>query len=227
MIGRLIDEHIRPTFILTTKPIQSPSQYGFTEKVTYLMGALQRHDCEKYSLDMKRTFFGCSLDGDSAFEVVNREIQTRELFMAGVHGDYWQSSHYAYQDSTTKIKMNGNLSREIKETLGVKQGHINSSDHYKVYIGPCLETLEAAQLGVWIGPINSGVSGCADDVFLGSDDPVKLQAPIDIAAHYGSLYRIKYGASKTKITVSGPEIDIKYYEDTKCRNTFSYWKNSH
>ena len=215
MIGRLIDEHIRPTIVAITRPMQSPSQYGFTANVTYLMGALQRHECEKFCLDMKKTFFGCSLDGDSAFEVVNRVIQTRELYMSGVKGDYWQASHSSYQDSLTKIKMNGNLSREIEENLGVKQGHINSSDQYKVYIGPCLETLEEAQLGVWIGPINSGVSGCADDVFLGSDDPVKLQALIDIAAHYGSLYRIRYGASKTKITVSGPEIDIKYYADTQ------------
>ena len=96
MLGRLIDEHIRPTFIVTTKPIQNPSQYGFTENVTYLMGALQRHECEKYCLD-------CSLDGDSVFEVVNREIQTRELYMAGVKGDYWQASHHSYQDSLTKI----------------------------------------------------------------------------------------------------------------------------
>ena len=47
------------------------------------------------------------------------------------------------------------------------------------------------------------------------NDPVKLQALIDIAAHYGYLYRIKYGASKTKITVSGSEIDVSYYQDTK------------
>ena len=115
---------------------------------------------------MKKTFFGCSLDGDSAFEGVNRVIQTRELYMAGIQGDYWQANNYSYQDSLTKIKMNGKLSREIKEELGVKQGHINSSDQYKVYVGPCLDTLEDAQLGVWMGPINTGVSGCADDVFL-------------------------------------------------------------
>ena len=166
-------------------------------------------------MDMKKTFFGCSLDGDSAFEVVNRVIQTRELYMSGINGDYWQASNYSYQNSLTKIKMKGKLSSEIKESLGVKQGHINSSDHYKIYIGPCLETLEDAQLGVWIGPVNSGVSGCADDVFLGSDNPTKLQALIDIAAHYGSLYRIQYGASKTKITVSGSEIDVNYYKDTQ------------
>ena len=76
MIGRLVDEHIRPVLVATTKPKQNPSQYGFTEHVTYLMGALQRHECEKYCLDMKKTFFACSLDGESAFEVVNRSIQT-------------------------------------------------------------------------------------------------------------------------------------------------------
>ena len=52
-------------------------------------------------------------------------------------------------------------------------------------------------------------------MFFGSDDPVKLQSLIDVAANYGSLYRIKYGASKTKITVSGPVIDINYCHDTK------------
>ena len=31
----------------------------------------------------------------------------------------------------------------------------------------------------------------------------------------GYLYRIQYGASKTKITVSGSDIDINYYKDTK------------
>ena len=34
-------------------------------------------------MDNKKIFFGCSLDGDSAFEVVNRDIHTRELYCAG------------------------------------------------------------------------------------------------------------------------------------------------
>ena len=111
--------------------------------------------------------------------------------------------------------MKGKLSREIKESLGVKQGQILSSDNYKIYIGPCLDTLEEAQLGVWIGVVNSGVSGVADDVYLCSDDPNKLQSLLDIAEHYGHFYRIKYGASKTKITVSGSDADIQFYADTQ------------
>ena len=155
------------------------------------------------------------MDGDSAFEVVNRVIQTRELYMAGIEGDYWQASHYSFQNSKTKIKMKNKLSRDIQETLGVRQGQISSSDYYKIYIGPCLETLNNAQLGVWIGPLNSGVSGVADDVYLCSDNPVKLQYLMDIASHYGSLYRIQYGSSKTKITISGSVIDMNYYKETR------------
>ena len=194
--------------------MQNINQYGFTEGISYLMGALQRHEAEQHCIDIKKTFFGCSLDGDSAFEVVNREILTRELYMSGDRGEYWKASYHSYQDSQSRIKMNGQLSRPITETLGVKQGHIKSSDHYIAYNGPVLDNLENVALGVWIGPVNTGVTGVADDDFLMSDDPIKLQGLIDIAEHYGKRYRITYGASKTKITVSGSEIDRQFYSDT-------------
>ena len=115
--------------------------------------------------------------------------------------------------SLTKIKMKGNISRDIIENLGVKQGRNKSSDHYKLYIAPLLDTLETADLGVWVGPVNVSVSGVADDVYLMSDNQTKLQSLLDIAAFYGKMYRIEYGASKTKITVVGSEVDSSYFSD--------------
>ena len=44
LIGRLIDEHTRPFSVQKIQPQQSINQYGFTEGVTYLMGALLRHE---------------------------------------------------------------------------------------------------------------------------------------------------------------------------------------
>ena len=61
--------------------------------------------------------------------------------------------------------------------------------------------------------MNVGVSGVADDVYLMTDSQSKLQAQMDIATHYGQMYRIKYGASKTKVTVVGSEIDSNYFKD--------------
>ena len=57
LFGRIIDEYMRPELINIVQPIQNCNQYGFTETVSYLMGALQRHEVEKYCLDMKKTYF--------------------------------------------------------------------------------------------------------------------------------------------------------------------------
>ena len=111
--------------------------------------------------------------------------------------------------------MNGQLSRSIRETLGVKQGQNKSSDHYKVYIAPLLDTQDSANLGVWIGLINVSVCVVADDLYPMTDKQTKLQALIDIASHYGKMFRIKYGADKTKVTVVGSDVDRSYFQDVK------------
>ena len=87
--------------ISVTKTTQNNSQYGFSEGITYMMGALQRHEVEKFCQDNKMTFFGCSLDGESAFEVVDRTIQLRELYCAGEKGEFWQSTRFSYENSLT------------------------------------------------------------------------------------------------------------------------------
>ena len=46
-----------------------------------------------------------------------------------------------------------------------------------------------------------------------SDKQTKLQSLLDIASHYGKMYKVEYGASKTKITIVGSKIDTKYYQD--------------
>ena len=56
--------------------------------------------------------------------------------------------------------MDGRLSREISETLGVKQGNLKSSDNYKIYANPLLDTLDSANLGVQL------VSAHAQMIFI-------------------------------------------------------------
>jgi hypothetical protein len=51
----------------------------------------------------------------SAFEVVDRTIQLRELHCSGEQGEYWKSSQNFYDKSLTQIKMNVKLSRKFEE----------------------------------------------------------------------------------------------------------------
>ena len=216
LTGRIFDEFVRPQFLQQTRPLNNPNQYGYTEGINYLLGALQRHEVEMFCVDNKRTLFTCTLDGVSAFDVVDRVIQVRELYCsAGERGDYWQATASEYKNTKTKIKYKGKLSSDLSETLGCRQGNLKSGDHYKFYVSPTLETLDSSRLGVWMGPINCPVSCVADDVLVMSDSQNKLQSLLDLAGQCGQMYKIQYGASKTKITVTGSASDQKYYEDVK------------
>ena len=80
LIGRIIDEHMRPMAVQLSRPRQSINQYGFTENVSYLLGALQSHEAQKHCIDNKQTFFGCSLDCDSALLKLCAEIYRKENY---------------------------------------------------------------------------------------------------------------------------------------------------
>jgi hypothetical protein len=58
--------------------------------------------------------FGCSWDGERAFEVINRIIQTRKLYCAGSVGQYRKASEFSYNNSLSWITMNGQLSSEFE-----------------------------------------------------------------------------------------------------------------
>ena len=112
--------------------------------------------------------------------------------------------------------MKGKLSRAFEEILGVGQGKPRASDHYKIFISPCLDILEQSNLGLWCGgDLCITVAGVADDVYLITDDPVKLQCAIDLVEDYGRKYRVSFGQNKTKIIVTGSEADVQHYKDVK------------
>lgn len=70
-------------------------------------------------------------------------------------------------------------------------------------------------LGVWVRPINCLVSSVADDVLAMSDDQNKMQSLLNLAGQCGKMCKIKYGASKTKITIIGSERDQTYFHDVQ------------
>ena len=53
----------------------------------------------------------------------------------------------------------------------------------------------------------------ADDTYILSSNPRKLQGLIDIVGHYGRRYRVIFGADKTKVTITGSKHDMKYFQD--------------
>ena len=214
-IGGILDRYIDPMAEKIFQKVQSSDQLGFTKNISYLMGAVQRGECQRWALDRKQTCFGVSFDGKAAFPSVDRDIQVRELFACGESGDLLQYSRNTYNNTASHIKQDGKLSREFKEYKGSRQGHKRATGHFKSYINPCLTAANSTELGFFIGPICVSAIFVADDTYVLSNDPRNLQALINIVGHYGKRYRLVFGADKTKVTITGSKQDIQYYGDIK------------
>ena len=81
--------------------------------------------------------------------------------------------------------------------------------------------LKDSDLGVSIGShpnvVTVSSTGVTDDMYLMTNDQHKLQILINLEEKYGDHHLIKYGASKTNITVIGSKTDMEYYSDvTPC-----------
>ena len=196
------------------RPFQSYTQYGFTAGMSYLLGAVLRTECEAWAIDNKETLFMVTCDGDSAFDVTDRDIQVRELYENGEDGDTWLYSRALYKNTECAIKMEEKMSRTFEEQLGSRQGHKKSSGHYKQYNNPIQMELNESDLGAKIGNYNISNIAVADDLLGVSNNPNNLQIILNKIASYGRKYRVEFSAKKMKITVIGSKVDQKYWKDT-------------
>ena len=114
-------------------------------------------------IDQKETCFGVSLDGEAAFPSVERNIQIRELYSVGERDDLLSYSRNTYQNTYCHLKLKDKLSRKVQEHKGNRQGHVRASGHFKVYINPCLLSLNTSDLGFFFGLICTTAVCVADD----------------------------------------------------------------
>ena len=215
ILGAIIDYYVEPPTEAIFRLEQSPDQLGFTSGLSYLMAAVQRGECQRWAVDRKMTCFGVSLDGESAFPSVERTIQVRELYAAGERGDYLSYSRNTYKNTECHIKIRDKLSRRIRESKGNRQGHVKASGHFKAYINPLLNTLNRSGLGFQLGPLCITTVCIADDTYVLTNSPSKLQSALKIVSHYGKRYQLKFNVDKTKIVTTGSKIDMNFYQETQ------------
>ena len=224
-LGSIIDRYIDPFAEELFQPLQNSEQYGFTKDVNYLMAAIVRGECQRWALDTHQTCFGVSFDGKAAFPSVDRDIQIRELYSCGETGNLLEYSRRTYDNTICQMKQGQLLSREIQEWRGSRQGHKRAAGHFKTYINPCLDSANSSELGFCIGPICISAICVADDTYIVSNDPRKLQGLINIVGHYGKRYFLEFGADKTNVTVTGSKIDMDFYRDINLWTLYGHTLN--
>ena len=93
----------------------------------------------------------------------------------------------------------------IFDECGFEQGGKNSSDFYQIYINDELETLQASNLGVQLGPVTISCLGQADDVALTANYLNALQSLLGLALSYCRKYQAQHSPGKTKLLAYSPK----------------------
>ena len=199
IIGKITEKEL----VRRMKPIlsksQNPLQTGFTEKCSPSNGAVLITEAIAEATEQKKELYIVTLDARKAFDVVWQESALIAMSEQGITGRIWMAFVDMYDRVTSKVCINGQLSREIKETVGIRQGAESSTEVFKCRTNILLNELCQQPDGLHIGCINIAAPTCADDVCLLSASYVGTQTLINIAEADSHRQRYDFSDTKTKI----------------------------
>ncbi|VDI60447.1 Hypothetical predicted protein [Mytilus galloprovincialis] len=145
----------------------------------------------------KSSLYIALMDARKAFDILWHLGLLREMHKTGLEGNNWLFFENWYTELTSKVKWKGELSHQIIEQQGVRQGGIWSPSAYKIFVNSLLTTFEENQIGATIGSIYCGIPTVADDVTLITTDPYELQTMLDIQSSFANKNRYEISEQKS------------------------------
>lgn len=201
-LGKIVEKlHLaRNKDTITEK--QSCLQKGFTEGESPSIAGLIITELKIEAKETKKPLLIALTDAQKAFDVVWHNGLMREMYKIGVTNDNWLLFQDWYNKLSSKIKWQGLLSREIKESQGLRQGGVWSPTAYKVFVNSLLTTFEENRLGAHLGSIFCGIPTVADDVTLVSNDANELQVMLNVQSAFANKQRFIISSQKSCVIAS-------------------------
>ncbi len=178
---------------------QHPLQFGFTDHCSPANGALLITEAILEAKEQGKDLYIIMMDARKAFDIVWQESALVDMHQQGVQGSVWLTFTDMYKEVSSRICINGELSRCITETAGIRQGAVSSTEVFKARTNPVLEQLSSQADAMHIGSVRIAAPTCADDVCLLSDSHLGAQSLLSIAQMDANRKRYDFNEKKTKI----------------------------
>ena len=180
-------------------PRQNPLQRGFTSKTSPSNGSLLLTEAISESIDMKHRLNAIFVDATQAFDRVWHDSMLVKLYDVGLSGRKWLFLNNWYEDLTSQVKWEGDVSSSFSETLGVRQGGTWSPTGYKFFINPLLDIVRDHSIGFHIGTDFCGSVAVADNLLFLSKSESDRQLQASVQEEYAQKEHYSISETKTKL----------------------------
>ena len=201
LLAKGLDIYVRSLSVKDWNRQQAPTQYQ-GQGMSHELAALLLTETVQHSLNVsKLPVFAIFLDAKSAFDRVKKDILIRNLFTAGTSGHALLYLDKRLSNRQTFCDFDRRLMGPIKDTRGLEQGAVSSSDEYKLYNNEQASSSQQSKLGV---PLRDTVISCislADDASLLSNNIHDLKNLLYLTTLYCQKYKVDLVPDKTKLVV--------------------------
>jgi hypothetical protein len=141
VISKVVEGVIRDRIQPLIHNMQNPTQRGFTKGSSPMNAALPVEEAYIILTDEKQNGHLVLLDAKAAFDKIIHLHLFWRMYHAEIQDKTWTIIKSLHHNAESYIKWAGSTSDCFNVGMGVRQGGILSTDHYKLYINPLLDRL--------------------------------------------------------------------------------------
>ena len=138
------------------------------------------------------------MDLTKAVDYLNRDTLNLKPQQHNVDGQFLNLFKSMFLKSSSRVKWNGNISKQIKNRYGVTQGGVLSPKLFNKFLQDIGKYLNP-KYGLKIGDIYLAYLLFADDKKLFSEFVESLQAQIDLFHKYCEIWKLIISIAKTSV----------------------------
>ena len=141
----------------------------------------------------------CLFDIEKAFDSVELPILLQHLFNTGINGKFWRLIKNWYTGSTSRVRVNNEISEPFIVARGVKQGSVLSPTLFLIVMDQLLKQLREKKHGLSVCQTYAGAAIHADDLRTTPESKEAVSHQAREITEFTNENHLKLNASKLEV----------------------------
>ena len=150
-------------------------------------------------LKLRKHTFGCFIDFQKAFDLLDHKLLKYKLHQNGVNGKFYNAISSLYRQPVACVKVNEYFTEWFATPSGVKQGDILSPTLFAIFINDLAREVKQLEKGVQCGYVSVDILLYADDIILLSENEDDLQKMLTCVNEWCKKWKMCINQKKTQV----------------------------